>query len=120
VKGVDSVDKFVNNLENRSRNGVIKKGEYVEISDSKTFPVYEEARNFWLEVQRGQIQKGLKKYGKPLDPNEWTGSELIEHAVQENVDQLHYLFALREKYVGLVLENRELREENERLKAALK
>lgn len=59
--------------------------------------VYIEAAKLWLETQQGQIEKGAAKYPEPLNPDSWTESQLINHALQENVDQAHYLTALLQK-----------------------
>jgi len=56
--------------------------------------MYEEARKLWEQIQREQIEKGMVKYGRPLNPDGWTAEELILHAMQENIDQFHYLTAL--------------------------
>lgn len=60
-------------------------------------PLYTDARAFWESVQTGQILKGAAKYPEPLNPDSWTAAELIMHAMQENVDQAHYLTALLSK-----------------------
>jgi hypothetical protein len=51
--------------------------------------IYDAASKHWLKVQQEQIQKGMEKYGTPLNPSDWTGKQLLNHAVQENVDQMH-------------------------------
>lgn len=58
---------------------------------------YEKALKTFQRVQKSQINKGLDKYPEPLNPDSWTTIELIEHALQENIDQLHYLTAMLEK-----------------------
>jgi hypothetical protein len=68
-----------------------------KIIEHKNHPLYIDAQNFWNDVQRQQIMKGMEKYPEPLNPESWTFEQLIEHAMQENVDQAHYLTALREK-----------------------
>lgn len=60
-------------------------------------PLYKEATNYWLETQAGQINKGAAKYPEPLNPSSWSFKELLDHAMQENVDQVHYITALRTK-----------------------
>jgi hypothetical protein len=60
-------------------------------------PLYKEANFNWQRTQLQQIIKGAEKYNEPLNPASWTGQQLIEHAMQENIDQAHYLTALGEK-----------------------
>lgn len=60
-------------------------------------PLYDEARSYFAEVQEGQIEKGRKKYPADLNEDNWTALDLIDHAMQEAVDQIHYLTALRRK-----------------------
>lgn len=59
--------------------------------------LYKRARMWWLKTQVEQMEKGLEKYGRPLDPQEWTSEQLVEHIMQESVDLVHYVMALREK-----------------------
>lgn len=58
------------------------------------YPFYKRSRDLWLETQGKQIEKGLEKYPEPFDPHHWTPQELLEHAMQENVDQHHYMVGL--------------------------
>jgi hypothetical protein len=44
-----------------------------------------------------QTEKGLKKYGKTVDPADYSTVEWIEHAQQECVDKLVYLEVLKER-----------------------
>jgi hypothetical protein len=60
-------------------------------------PLYKEANFNWQRTQLQQIIKGAEKYNEPLNPASWTGAQLIEHAMQENIDQAHYLTAIGEK-----------------------
>jgi hypothetical protein len=60
-------------------------------------PLYKEANFNWQRTQLQQIIKGAEKYSEPLNSASWTGQQLIEHAMQENIDQAHYLTALGEK-----------------------
>lgn len=60
-------------------------------------PLYDEARSYFAEVQGGQIEKGREKYPADLNEDDWTALDLIDHAMQEAVDQIHYLTALRRK-----------------------
>lgn len=60
-------------------------------------PLYMRAKQIWERVRIEQIDKGEKKYPEPLNPDSWTAQQLIEHGIQENVDQLHYFVALLDK-----------------------
>lgn len=64
---------------------------------------YERARKAWENVQTEQIMKGMEKYPEPFNPRSWTPKELVRHALQENVDQAHYIYGLYE----LLLEREE-------------
>ena len=75
----------------------MRERETVSIYDGE---VYAEARKRWQEIHQQQICKGNQKYGTPLNPEDWTTEELILHAMQENVDQFHYLTALLLKVRG--------------------
>jgi len=60
-------------------------------------PFYRECDDY-REVQRlGQIKKGADKYPEPFNPNSWSGEELLAHAMQENVDQAHYIYGTYKK-----------------------
>jgi len=85
--------------------------------------IYDRAKELWANVQREQIEKGMEKYGTPLNPDDWTNEQLLNHAVQENVDQMHYMTSLYEKLSSTttemhVRENeiKKLRRENNNLK----
>lgn len=60
-------------------------------------PFYLSAQEYWLATQRGQIEKGAGKYPEPFNPDSWTAKELADHAMQENVDQAHYITGLLHK-----------------------
>lgn len=60
-------------------------------------PLYGQASSWWMRVQGEQIGKGVSKYPTPLRSQDWTFSQFLEHAMQENVDQAHYLTALKIK-----------------------
>lgn len=55
---------------------------------------YAKAREMWLKVHQEQIEKGEAKYPEPLNHENWTMEQLIHHAMQENIDQFHYLTAM--------------------------
>ena len=73
-------------------------------------PFYSEAREYWQSVQEGQIHKGAEKYPEPFNPSNWTARQLLEHGMQENVDQAHYLYGLYVKVQEMEKELQELRE----------
>lgn len=63
-------------------------------------PFYAEAHDYREQERREQILKGAAKYPKPFDPSDWTAKELLQHAMQENIDQGHYIYGLFEKIEG--------------------
>lgn len=63
----------------------------------KEFPFYQLAHDMWEKTQQTQIVKGLHKYEEAFNPASWTGDELMEHALQESVDLVHYLVGLGAK-----------------------
>ena len=73
-------------------------------------PFYREARECWQFTQQGQIRKGSEKYPEPFNPDSWSASELLGHAMQENVDQAHYIYGLYTKMYEMEKELKELRE----------
>ena len=73
-------------------------------------PFYSEAREYWQSVQEGQIHKGAEKYPEPFNPSNWTARQLLEHAMQENVDQAHYIYGMYTKMYEMEQEIQELRE----------
>lgn len=79
-------------------------------------PFYDKAREMWQETQNEQILKGLKKYPEPFNPHSWTPKELLKHAMQENVDQAHYLVGLYEQLEEQEKEINRLQAEIVRLK----
>lgn len=60
-------------------------------------PLYKEASKIWQDTQTEQINKGAGKYPEPLNPDNYSLDELLQHAMQENVDQVHYLVAMKKK-----------------------
>ncbi|SES03029.1 hypothetical protein [Salipaludibacillus aurantiacus] len=60
-------------------------------------PFYREAAEFWAKVRAQQIMKGAQKYVEPFTTSSWTDAEIINHAMQENVDQAHYIYAAKER-----------------------
>lgn len=49
------------------------------------------------ELLKNQTAKGIAKYGKTVDPMDYTIIEWIEHARQELMDELVYLTVLKQK-----------------------
>lgn len=72
-------------------------GLLVDIEKHLKNPLYKDANFAWQRTQVQQIIKGAEKYPEPLNPFSWTPAQLIEHAMQENVDQAHYLSATLEQ-----------------------
>lgn len=62
---------------------------------------YQEANEYREQVRVGQIIKGSEKYTEPFTPSSWSALELAEHAMQENMDQAHYIYGLAKKAEGL-------------------
>ena len=62
-----------------------------------TIPFYKKCEQTFQKIQNLQIQKGLEKYNRPLDPTNFSIRDLVLHALEENIDQLHYLVAILEK-----------------------
>jgi hypothetical protein len=60
-------------------------------------PFYKEAKDFWNATRAEQIEKGAEKYPEPFNPDSWTNEELAQHAMQENVDQAHYITGMRDR-----------------------
>jgi hypothetical protein len=58
---------------------------------------YTEANQYRERERIGQIVKGAEKYPEPFNPASWTAKELLQHAMQENIDQGHYIYGLFEK-----------------------
>ncbi|SMQ75914.1 hypothetical protein SAMN05444673_2564 [Bacillus sp. OV166] len=75
-------------------------------------PFYQDANQYREKVRVGQIVKGSKKYPEPFTTASWSNEEIIEHAMQENVDQTHYIYAALERMQALQNDLRELEEEN--------
>lgn len=60
-------------------------------------PFYAEADQYRQDVRKEQINKGAEKYPEPFNPHSWTARQLLRHAMQENVDQAHYIYGLYEQ-----------------------
>lgn len=61
-------------------------------------PTYRKARERFQRVQEEQIMKGAEKYSEPLNHESWSFEDLQNHAMQELVDQVHYVEAMGEKF----------------------
>jgi hypothetical protein len=71
-----------------------KPGLMAKVEHHLSNQLYKDANFAWQRTQVKQIIKGAEKYPEPLNPFSWTGTELVEHALQESVDQVHYLTGL--------------------------
>lgn len=59
--------------------------------------IYREAKERILRAQNHQVRYGLDKYPEALNPDSWDILETIDHAMDEMVDQMHYMQMLRIK-----------------------
>jgi hypothetical protein len=82
------------------------------ISPEPSHWLYKQARSLWRETQDGQIKKGEEKYPQPLGDADWTWQDIVRHAVEENVDQMHYITLLQHHLAEMEDELIRLREEN--------
>lgn len=57
-------------------------------------PFYKDAQDYREQERVGQIVKGSEKYPEPFNPLSWTPKQLLQHAMQENIDQGHYQYGL--------------------------
>ncbi|WP_096199495.1 hypothetical protein [Bacillus sp. FJAT-45350] len=60
-------------------------------------PFYKNVQTYRESVRIGQIKKGAEKYPEPFTTSSWSNDEIVEHAMQENVDQAHYIYACKER-----------------------
>jgi predicted lipoprotein len=72
-----------------------------------THPFYKDAKDYIDKTRIGQIIKGAHKYPEPFTTSSWTSEEIIAHAMQENVDQGHYIYAAHERMQRLETDLRE-------------
>lgn len=80
-------------------------------------PFYKRAQHY-REIERyEQIIKGAHKYKEPFNPMSWTPRQLLQHAMQENVDQGHYIVGLYEWIEEMENQIANLKQENEVYKA---
>jgi hypothetical protein len=61
-------------------------------------PFYADVNQYRETVRREQILKGAHKYPEPFTTASWTNQQIIDHAMQENVDQAHYIYAALERF----------------------
>lgn len=87
----------------------VPESEYERTKRHLDHPFYKEAHECWHLTQNGQIRKGAEKYPEPFNPANWTIYELMEHAMQENVDQAHYIYGMYTKMYEMEKELQELR-----------
>lgn len=59
--------------------------------------VYDKAKRAIFEAQIKQVAYGLEKYPEPLNHENWSAVEAIDHIIEESVDKLHYLVMLKIK-----------------------
>jgi hypothetical protein len=81
---------------------------------------YQKALDLWRQTQINQIMKGLEKYHEPFTPRHWTADQLLNHALEESVDLVHYVVGLKELLDDREAEIKRLTKENEYLCAQLK
>lgn len=60
-------------------------------------PFYKKVEKIRNEVKMQQLEKAVDKYPEPFNPRSWTGRQLVEHALQENYDQLNYIVGLYDR-----------------------
>lgn len=75
-------------------------------------PFYKDAHDYIEKMRIGQIIKGAHKYPEPFTTASWSNQEIIDHAMQENVDQAHYIYAALERMQVLQNEIQEAGEKN--------
>lgn len=80
------------------------------------FSFYKKARELWKETQQMQIEKGMEKYPEPFNPFSWTPAQLLLHAMQENVDQMHYMVGLYDQLASMESKIEELEKERDYFK----
>lgn len=93
-------------------------------------PFYKRVDKFREEVKADTLAKASKKYDEPFNPQSWSVRQLGWHAMAENYDQSNYIVGLMERAEwlkakeilaneranALKMENKELYNENIRLK----
>lgn len=69
--------------------------------------LYKDANFMYNRTQLKQMEKAAEKYPNPLNEDDWTAEQLVEHAFQEMVDQSHYFMAIFRKIEKLEAEKTE-------------
>lgn len=86
-----------------------------EVKQHLDHQFYIDARAYTEKIRVGQILKGAEKYPEPFTTESWTNEEIVVHAMQENVDQTHYIYACKERMEQQHNHIEMLRNENEKL-----
>ena len=63
----------------------------------KMTPFYQSALDAFTATQKEQINKGAQKYPEPFNPLSWSPDALLQHAMEEAVDLVHYLTGLHQQ-----------------------
>lgn len=58
---------------------------------------YRDAENYRHNKTLAQVEKGMKKWKRPFNPDEWNNEELAAHLYGEMVDAHFYGYALIER-----------------------
>lgn len=67
------------------------------LQEHLSHPFYRDSENYRHDIRNQQIEKGARKYPEPFTPSSWTNKQLADHAMQENVDQSHYIYGMKER-----------------------
>lgn len=89
----------INLLENLT-DQQLKKLENIPVEKLKEHfnnPLYSKTRDVWEKAQFNQILKGAKKYPETFNPRSWDNDELFNHAVEESIDQMHYIVGMKQR-----------------------
>lgn len=66
----------------------------MKLEELVDYPFYKTSRDLFIEIQAKQIHKGFSKYGEVFNPQKWSAEELLNHAMEEAVDEQHYLVGI--------------------------
>lgn len=64
--------------------------------------LYKDANFMYNQVQLQQLVKAAEKYPNPLNEDDWTNEEMLEHGFQELVDQSHYFMMMKNRMEKLM------------------
>lgn len=64
-------------------------------------PLYKDANHLYNRVQIKQLAKAATKYPNPLNEDDWTNSEMIDHALEEIIDLSHYVTMIKKRMIDL-------------------